>query len=249
MKNFIDELVYHNRNMKPITKIILIIIGIAIAINLVHSRAFGLNLFIYIAIVIFSISFHEFAHGGMAYLVGDDTAKSRGRLSFNPLRHIDPIGLLFPVIMAIVGSPLIIGWARPVPVDYSRLKYGRLGEFLVAVSGIAANLVLIIIALAIMVIMDKSNFYNSTLVFILGRVYRLNILLIILNILPIPPLDGSKMLAAIGPDFLRETIFALDRYGIFIILALAWTGVLDNFLNTALRFTSIFIYNMVVHFI
>ncbi|WP_410207902.1 site-2 protease family protein [Fusobacterium sp.] len=249
MKNFIDELIYHNRNMKPVTKIILIIIGIAMAVSIFHSRAFGLNLFIYIAIVIFSISFHEFAHGAVAYLIGDNTAKSRGRLSFNPLRHIDPIGLLFPVIMAIMNSPIIIGWAKPVPVDYSKLKYGRMGEFLVAISGVTANMILVIISLILMVAADKTGLYNSTFLYIIARTYRLNLLLIILNLLPIPPLDGSKILAAIGPQPLREIIFYLERYGVFIIIALAWTGLLNNFLNTALRYVSYFIYNLVVHFI
>ena len=192
MKNFIDELIYHNRNMKPVTKIILIIIGIAMAVSIFHSRAFGLNLFIYIAIV---------------------------------------------------------GWAKPVPVDYSKLKYGRMGEFLVAISGVTANMILVIISLILMVAADKTGLYNSTFLYIIARTYRLNLLLIILNLLPIPPLDGSKILAAIGPQPLREIIFYLERYGVFIIIALAWTGLLNNFLNTALRYVSYFIYNLVVHFI
>lgn len=250
MKKFINELIYINRNMGLVTKIILIVIFISIAMNLSHSHIFSLNFLIYIAIILISIILHEMGHGIAAYILGDDTAKNRGRISFNPLRHIDPLGLLFPVLMAITESPLIIGWAKPVPIDYSKIKHGRLGEFIVAISGVLANLLILILVVILIRLKGEMGLSSYRVNFILYNAYSLNLLLIILNLIPIPPLDGSRILAAIGPNSLRDILFYFERYGIIIILILAWTGILDNFLLTTLRyFDHLITYNFLVNYI
>lgn len=243
MRNFLNELKYANRNMSTITKIILGVIVLYMLLTIKHSDIFSIPFLISIVVLLTSISLHEMAHGFAAYLLGDNTAKSYGRISLNPLHHIDPLGLLFPILMAIIHSPFLIGWAKPVPIDYSRLKYGRFGEFIVAIAGILINfLILIAACIVLKLFYGKINsFYFG---YTIAAIYKINILLIVLNLLPVPPLDGSKILAAIAPQSLREMIFYLDRFGILIIILLGWSGILDDAIWTGVKF-----FNTIINYI
>lgn len=235
MRRFLEELKYLNRDMAKSTKIILLIIFGYFLYNIIGGVIFKPIMLLNIIILIISLLIHELAHGAMAYLCGDSTAKDYGRLSLNPLHHLDPLGTIFPIILIFLGSPFIFGWAKPVPINYWKLKYGRLGEFLVAIAGIVSNIILALIGLILLKyteIFGMSNILSSLCVYMI----RLNILLAVFNILPIPPLDGSRMVASMVGGELRETIFSLDQYGIFIILILNMVGILDNVIGSLAEF-------------
>lgn len=231
MKRFIEELKYLNRDMGKSTKIILLIIFAYFLYNIVGGVIFKPMMLLNIVILIISLLVHELAHGAMAYLCGDNTAKNYGRLSLNPLHHLDPLGTIFPIILIFLGAPFVFGWAKPVPINYWRLKHGRVGEFLVAVAGIISNIILALVGLILLKYLTN-NIFSSLCIYLI----RLNILLAVFNILPIPPLDGSRILASMVGGELRETIFSLDQYGIFIILVLNIVGILDNVIGSLAEF-------------
>lgn len=234
MKKFFKEMKYLNRNMSYSTKLVIIVILVYLLYSL-KNIFFNPIILAYIAILLFSLLIHELSHGLMAYLFGDNTAKKYGRLSLNPLHHLDPLGTIFPILMILSGSSLVIGWAKPVPINYYNLKHGRFGEFCVAVAGVLSNILLAIIGI---LIFKHAYIYieNTILIAMVIYLVRLNLLLAIFNIIPIPPLDGSRVLASLGNNDLRNNIFYMDRYGILIILILSWTGLLYNFINPVFSF-------------
>ena len=177
------------------------------------------GLFIILAVLLlYSVIMHEVAHGWVAYLFGDDTAMRSGRLSLNPISHLDPIGT---IMLLIVG----FGWAKPVPVDYSRLKNFRLGLISVSLAGCLTN---ILIATAALFLLRFSAIGSNPLaVSILSLVARINIILGSLNLIPIPPLDGSKILMGFLPRSGQIALARLDRYGLFLLIILLYTGLLN----------------------
>lgn len=234
MKNFIDKLKYYNQNISLLTKIIFGFIILYLLYNLKVIFNNPIILF-QILLLILSLLIHEIAHGFAAYIFGDNTAKNRGRLSLNPLHHIDPLGVIVPILLILSGSSVVIGWAKPVPINYYELKGGRFGEFCVAIAGVLANLILAIIGFYFF---RHSPYTNKFGMPVLLTIYfiQLNLILAIFNIIPIPPLDGSRVLAALGNRDLRNAIFYVDRFGIVIIFILLEIGVISKFINPMLKY-------------
>lgn len=170
-----------------------------------HNPAFVQTLILSLLVMVFSLTVHEFAHALVAYRLGDDTAERQGRLSLSPITHVDPIGtLLVPALGLYFGGIGFIGWARPVPVTptrFSRKVSMRKGMALVAIAGPLSNLLLAILSLALYAVFDRTGTIlrdgHGQLTFfgtLLPHMFRLNVALAIFNMLPIPPLDGSRLL-------------------------------------------------------
>lgn len=174
-----------------------------------------------------AISFHELAHGYVAYLLGDNTAKARGRLTLDPLAHIDPIGFL---MLIFVG----FGWAKPVPVDYRNLKRRKRDVILVSIAGSATNFILAIVFALIMALTVK--FGASTMV---SRIFfyaiQYNLVLGLFNMIPVPPLDGSKVLASLLPMKYEIKFYQYERYMYLLLVLLLLTGGLGRILTPALN--------------
>jgi Zn-dependent protease len=175
--------------------------------------------FILIAIpLLYSIIFHELAHGWVAYRMGDPTAKSLGRLSLNPLKHLDPMGTLMLFIFG-------FGWAKPVPVNFHLLRDRRKGMIWVSSAGIITNTLLAFVALFLERLLDLPP--SSMPAVLLYYFAQINIILAAFNLIPLPPLDGSKILMGFASPGLQNILFRLDRYGLFIVIALLYLGALD----------------------
>ncbi|QSA98359.1 site-2 protease family protein [Methylococcus sp. EFPC2] len=192
--------------------------------------------------VLFAITLHEVAHGWVAKMLGDRTAEKMGRLSLNPLHHIDPIGtLLVPGVLYAVGG-IIFGWAKPVPVDFGRLRKPRRDMVLVAVAGPAANLLM---ALAWALIVRLAHVIGIEFFELMGSGgISINLLLMLLNLLPIPPLDGGRIALGLLPPRLGYKFGKLEPYGFFILLVLIATGLLSNILGLPLMLMQKILYGI-----
>lgn len=203
----------------------------------------GILTIIKIIILIFSLIIHELGHGFMAYLCGDKTAKIYGRLSLNPLKHLDPVGTLFPILMILTGSSFVVGWAKPIPVNYGRIKNGRLGEFLIAIAGVSTNFILMIVGAIIFKIIRYSS--SELLIQSVSYLITINMVLGVFNLLPIPPLDGSRVIGSFLSLKDREKIFSYDRFGIVLVILLAYFGLLSKILipiyDTVINLLNLFI--------
>jgi Zn-dependent protease len=170
----------------------------------------------FVIAVIMGITFHEFSHAAVASLQGDQTARSQGRLTLNPLSHLDPLG---SIALIVAG----FGWGRPVPVTPSRLRNRRFGHVLVGLAGPAANFVLALVAVVALRIAyppaDLTFDVNFTLR-LLDTLVAVNVILGVFNLLPIPPLDGSTLLSILLPPSRQNIVRFLEQYGIFLLLAL-----------------------------
>jgi Zn-dependent protease len=181
--------------------------------------------------ILFAITLHEAAHGWVANKLGDPTAKNLGRISINPIKHIDPMGtIVVPLFLATV-SPFVLGWAKPVPVQPRYFKSPVLDMALVAVAGPVSNFIMAC-CWAIFILLANSMIEPSALLtffLIMGKNgIIINIVLMVLNLLPIPPLDGGRVFAGILPRSLLMPYMQLERYGMMIILLLLVTGVLGK---------------------
>lgn len=192
-----------------------------------------------LAILLFSIILHEYSHGYIAYKNGDDTAYLMGRLTFNPVKHIDMFGtIILPIICYISHIP-IFGWAKPVPVNFLRLNNPKADMAKVAFAGPASNLILVILCIIIFKLLILSGSQNILLVKILSYTIMINLLLAIFNLIPVPPLDGSKIVAAFLPNQQSLKFLRLERFGMIFVVILIISGgfriivlpILDFFLN------------------
>lgn len=179
-----------------------------------------------ILILVFSAILHEVAHGYVADRFGDPTARLMGRLTLNPKSHIDPfMSIILPLMLILSGSPVIFGGAKPVPIDPFNLRDGRKDIALVSLAGPLTNIILAIlasiIAWTIFPNMSLGSIMNSSFFgFVIGTIIRLNVLLAIFNLIPIPPLDGSKVFSLLLPEKTAETYLSFGSIGTFVILFL-----------------------------
>jgi Zn-dependent protease len=196
---------------------------------------------LFMVALIFSLSVHESAHAWMSNYFGDDLARLQGRISLNPAAHVDPIGtLLFPAIAFFTGAPLI-GWAKPTPVNPLRWRNKRVANFWVSVAGVICNFIIAIVAGVIIRVLYSVGLIGVVdnrlapittgsliavgAVELLWGFFRLNVALGIFNLIPIPPLDGSKVLQSILPQSMESAFEALERFGFLLLIVAMFTGV------------------------
>jgi Zn-dependent protease len=180
-------------------------------------------------ILLFSLSVHEAAHAWAADRLGDPTARHLGRITLNPLAHIDWIGtVLFPLLAIVSGLPLI-GWAKPVPVNWHNLRHPRRDFAIVAAAGPASNLVLAVLAAAVLSLVAGGAFGSSMTAIMISRAVFLNVLLAVFNMIPVPPLDGGNVAAGLLPEQFARLIDQLRPWGFLILYALMFSGVLGDF--------------------
>ena len=195
-------------------------------------------LVIILVVILVSMVLHELMHGAVAYWLGDDTAKAQGRLTLNPLKHIDPfMSILLPMLLAISGGP-VFGGAKPVQINTRNLKFGEWGFALVAIAGPLTNLLLAFIGFVVghitgVIYYDVGFWTEFAVAFVM-----VNLGFCVFNSLPIPPLDGSRVLYAIMPDFVRRFMEQMERLGIMVVfvLIMVFGTALGSFMSAAVEF-------------
>lgn len=181
-----------------------------------------------IFIFLMAVTFHEVAHGWMANLLGDPTAKLCGRLTLNPLAHLDPIGsLLLPFFMIVMGSPVVFGWAKPVPVNFYNLRNPRQDMIWVSLAGPCAN---ILLAIFFAFLLNLLDFLSPTSRLFLFTAVLVNLILAIFNMIPIPPLDGSRIISGLLSYRYAYYFSQLEPYGFLILCFLLWMGLFSGFI-------------------
>ncbi len=192
-----------------------------------------------VVVLLFSVIVHEVAHGFVAYKRGDSTAKLMGRLTLNPIYHIDIFGsIILPAVLLLIGAPAF-GWAKPVPVNMYNLKNPKRDMIFVSLAGVTANFLLAVSAGLIMFLIRTFGADVSVLVsvyIIMQYVIVINIVLMIFNLIPVPPLDGSRVVLFLLPRDLAQKYAKIERYGFWIILILLMTNILWKIIGPAANF-------------
>lgn len=181
-----------------------------------------LEIIIVLIVILLSMTIHEAMHAFMGYMLGDNTAKEEGRLTLNPIKHIDPfMTILLPLIMVVLHAP-VFGGAKPVPFNPNRVRFGDWGAALVALSGPITNLIIAFIAFGVGVfsgVINNAGAVQSTIFgLIISTTVSVNLGFFVFNMLPIPPLDGSRVLYAVAPDSVRDIMQKIEQNGILLVM-------------------------------
>jgi len=207
------------------------------------------NIAIWALPVLFAITVHEVAHGWVAMKLGDRTAQMMGRLTLNPLKHIDPIGtLLVPGLLLMVGASFIFGWAKPVPVNFNNLRKPKSDMVWVALAGPMSNLVMAIIWAALAKVglgLHQAGIdLAEPMIYMCFAGIQINIMLMLLNLLPLPPLDGGRVLVGLLPGPLSWQVSRIEPYGFFILVGLLYLGVIGMILFPLMKGTINLLFNL-----
>jgi Zn-dependent protease len=189
--------------------------------------------------VLFAITVHEVAHGWVAKLRGDKTAMMLGRLTLNPLKHIDPVGtVLLPLLLVVLQTGFVFGWAKPVPVTMQNLRSPKQDMVWVALAGPASNGAMALLWLGVMVagavLLQSTPWVAEPLIYMGQAGVMINVVLMVLNLVPLPPLDGGRIVTGLLPGRLSWQFSRIEPYGFFILIALLATGILGEILGPAI---------------
>jgi Zn-dependent protease len=192
---------------------------------------------VYAIPVLFAITLHEAAHGYVARMFGDNTAYVAGRITLNPIKHIDPIGtIVVPLVILLVTKGMLFGWAKPVPVDIGSLRRPKQDMVWVAAAGPGANLLMAICWALFLTLQQMIGLHEQFFLAMAVAGIQVNLVLMALNLLPVPPLDGGRIMVGLLPQRLSYQFARLEPYGLVIIVLLLATGTLGFFLGPFLQF-------------
>ena len=203
-----------------------------------------------VGVLLFALSFHEMAHAWAAYRLGDATAKDEGRLTMNPIVHVDPImTVLFPAILILVGSPVVFGAAKPVPVNTWNLRNPKRDHMWIAAAGPASNVILATVSIVLVNVVWRplqiadamGQDWAGMIAQVLFLCVGINLVLATFNMIPIHPLDGSWILSRFLSGNMENAYATLRPYGFLVLIFLMYTGVLWEFINPVMRFASMFL--------
>lgn len=195
------------------------------------------NIFISIAVFVIVVVIHEVAHGWVAFLMGDHTARDAGRLTLNPAVHVDPMGsIILPALLVLSHSPVIFGWAKPVPVNPMNFRSPRAGLFLTSLAGPLSNMVLAGLFAALF----KTGLFppHSLLWYFLLQGVIVSLVLGFFNLIPIPPLDGANVVMSLLPYRMMKVFAAVERYGFIVLIVLLYAGLLDRVIVPLVQLTT-----------
>lgn len=200
--------------------------------------------------VLFAITLHEVGHGWAALQLGDSTAKDMGRLSLNPIKHVDPMGTVVIPLVTFFLSGFVFGWAKPVPVNWNKLKNTKRDIALVALAGPAANLIMVVFWLMviqfIVLTVSEASFTVDLMIYMAKAGIAINVLLMIVNLFPLPPLDGSRVVFSFLPSSLAYRYAKLEPYGLIILVVLLATGIFFSLLGPVINGFEKFAYSLII---